>query len=734
VSADLSRRNFLRGASTVGGGLLLQLTLNSCTQQTATVNQDPTAATNEKELGTPNVWLQITKDRIVFTVAAAEMGQGVITGLATMICEELELDPRKLEIELAPADPKFNEPGLPLQLTGGSETTKRFSRPLREAGAVARERLKRAAALTWRVPVSEVIADNGILRHASGKQATYNAFADVASLIWVLTPALKKPAQYKWLGKPTVRLDAAQKSNGKAIFGMDVSIPNLRYAVVRRCPVLGGKVKSYDVNSAMASAGVENVVNLGHGVAIVARTTWEAQNGAKALIVTWEDGANASLSSAGIRAGFKQDVARGGGLVAKHGSLGLRSRLDAAPARRSGVYGMPYLAHAAMEPMNCTARVTSSACEVWTGTQVPGIARKIAREITGLPLSQVQVHNTLLGGGFGRRGRTDVVSEAVRVSKATGKPIKLMWTREDDMQFGIFRPCAYHEIEGAVDASGKLVGVLHKVACQSVYANLSTEIADGMFPGMRLLVAAAGGIFNKVVDPTSVEGSADTEYEIPDFRVEYYPQHVDVPVGAWRSVGHSFNAFVMETFIDELAQAGGKSPVEFRRGLLVNKPRLRGVLEQVVAKAGWTAAPAPGIFRGVACNKSFDSYAAAVVEIAIDGGEVRVKRIVIGIDCGEVVNPDMVAQQLEGGAIFGLSAALKGKITLANGKVMQSNFHDYEVVRMFEAPRIETVIVKSAEAPTGVGEPGVPVIAPAIANAIFAATGKRLRELPLSLA
>lgn len=735
---DFSRRRFVKAGATLGGGFLVQLWLGSCAQ-TATVelsDDAPPKASTERDLGAPNVWLEITKTKITFTCAAAEMGQGVITGLATLMCEELDLDPRKLEIKLAHADPKFNEPGLPLQLTGGSETTRRFSRPIREAGAVTREKLRRAAASTWRVPVSDVVADDGVVRHPrTGRALSYNDLADLASLFWVLPPALKAPSQYKWIGKPVVRLDGASKCNGSAVFGIDAQIPGMRFAVIRRCPVLGGKVKSYDDGAARATAGVEHIVNLGHGIAVVGRTTWDAMNGAEALVVTWDEGAGAALSTEKIRAAFKADVAAGGGLVAKHGSLALQSRISGAAQKRSGTYGMPYLAHAGMEPMSCTAKVTASSCEVWTGTQVPGIARKIAREITGLSLSQVQVHNLLLGGGFGRRGRTDYVAEAVRIAKATGKVIKLTWSREDDTKYGIFRPAAYHEIEGAVDGSGKLVGIVHKVACQSVYANLATDIADGMFPGMRLIVAAAGGLFNKFVDPTSVEGSADTEYEIPDFRVEYFPQKVEqVAVGAWRSVGHSFNAFVMETFIDELAHAGGKNPLEFRRTLLAGKPRLRGVLEQVAAKIGWNTPAPAGVFRGIACNKSFDSYAAAAVELKLIGNDIDVQRIVIGIDCGEIVNPDMVAQQLEGGAIFGLSAALKGKITLANGRVVQSNFHDYEVVRMFECPKIETVLVKSSAAPTGVGEPGVPVIAPAIANAIFQATGRRLRELPLSLA
>lgn len=733
---DVSRRSFLRGTAGVGGGLLVQLWLGSCGDSDAIVTTGPGGNTTDaqQDLGKPNIWLEIKSDRIVFTCAAAEMGQGVITGLATLMCEELDLDPKKLTIVLAKADPKWHEPGLPLQLTGGSETTRRYARPLREAGATTREKLRQAAAWQWRVATSTVVADDGRMKHPpTGRTLTYNQLADLAAWFPVLTPALKKPAQYKWLGKHSVRLDAAAKCDGSAVFGMDVVVPNMRLAVVRRCPVIGGKVRTFDGAAARAMPGVEDVVSIGHGVAVVARTTWEARNAAEALTVTWDEGANATLSSDGIRTAFKNDMAQGGGLVAKPGSFSLRSKLAAAPVKKSATYSMPYLAHAGMEPMNCTARVTSSSCEVWCGSQVPGIARKVAAEITGLSTSQVTVNNTLLGGGFGRRGRTDYVAEAVTIAKLVRKPVKLVWTREDDMHHGILRPLAYHEIEGGVDAAGNLVGVSHKVACQSVYENLSTDIADAMFPGMKLIVAAAGGLFSKFVDPTSVEGSADTEYELPDFRCEYFHQKVAIPVGAWRSVGHSFNAYVMETFIDELAVAAGRDPLEFRRSLLRNRPRMKALIEAVAAKAGWGTPLPAGVFRGVACNKSFDSYAAAVAEVRVSGTRIEVQRVVIGIDCGEIVNPDIVAAQLEGATIFGLSAALKGRITLQNGRVQQSNYNDYEVVRMFEAPRIETVLMPSTAAPTGVGEPGVPVIAPAVANAVATATGRRLRELPLSL-
>ncbi len=724
---ELDRRAFLRTSAAAGGGVLFQLFVSSCS------DGDPTATESEAQLSNPNVWLTITSDRIVFTVAAAEMGQGVMTGLATLMCEELDLDPRKVDLELAPGELQFHSPGLPVQITGGSETMRRYSLPLRRAGAIAREQLRRAAANRWRAGLADVTADDGRILHTDGRSATYQELAEAASRIFILLPpSLKPPSRYKWIGKPADRLDAAPKVFGTAVFGMDVKLPDLRIAVVVRSPVVGGTVRSFDDTAARATPGVEDVVNIGHGVAVVATSYWEAQNGARALSVVWDDGPMAGVSSSDLRDRYRTDLASGGGLIAHRSSGDLPAKLAAAAERRSGIYAMPFLAHAPMEPMNCTVRIAGGRCEVWVGSQVPGIARKIAAEIAELPLSRVTVNSTLLGGGFGRRIRSDFVAEAVTVAKATGKPIKLIWSREDDIRSGNFRPAAYHEIEGAVDASGELVGIIHKVACQSVYEYLAPEVADALLPGMSSIVALANGIFGKYVDPTSVEGSADTEYAIPDFRVEYYRQHVEVPIGSWRSVGHSINAFVMDTFIDELAEAAGRDPVEFRTRLLQGSPRLRAVLEAVVGRA--SASPlAPEVFRGVACNKSYQSYAAAVAEVSVDGDRILPRRIVIGIDCGEVVNPDIVHMQLESAAVFGLSAALKSKITLDGGRVVQSNFHDYQVLRMFETPRIETLVIPSEAAPTGVGEPGVPVIAPAVANAVFAASGRRLRELPLSL-
>lgn len=734
MTVEIGRRAFLRAGAAAGGGVLFQLFLGSCADQ-AEPTQDE-AVSEDPFLTSPNVWLEINSQKIVFTVAAAEMGQGVMTGLATLMGEELDVDPQRMDLVLANGDDRrFHSPGLPIQLTGGSETIRRYSAPIRRAGAIVREQMKKAAAYRWWVSSSSVTVHDGVVMHRSGRSATYNELADLAARIPIIfTPALKPKSQYKWMGKPMVRLDAEQKVFATGVFGMDVQIPNLRTAVLVRSPVLGGTVRAYDDSAARAMPGVEDVIDLGHGVAVVAGNYWEAQQGARAVSVTWNDGSMAGVSSADIRDSYRADVASGNGLIAHRSSPTLGSRLSAATHRRSGVYGMPYLAHAPMEPMNCTARVTSDRCEVWVGSQVPGLSRQAAAQITGLPKSQVTVHSTLLGGGFGRRGRLDFVEEAVRISKATGKPIKVVWSREDDTRYGIFRPCAYHEIEGAVDDDGELVGIIHKIACQSVYAYLAPEIAGALLPGIASLAHLAGGLFGKYVDPTSVEGSADTEYDIPDFRVEYYPQVLDVPVGAWRSVGHSFNAFVMETFIDELAEEAGRDPVEFRMALLSARPRLRTVLQEVASLAGWGTSLPPGVFRGVACNKSFQSYAAAVAEVSIENGRIVTKRIVVGIDCGDVVNPDVVHMQLESAVVFGLSAALKGKITLEDGRVQQSNFHDYDVVRMFEMPRIETHFVSSTAAPTGVGEPGVPVIAPAVANAVFAATGQRLRELPLSLA
>jgi CO/xanthine dehydrogenase Mo-binding subunit len=732
--SPITRRGLLQIGAAVSGGLMIRMWLPD-EALAATPGAMPTTFK-------PNAWLIIDRDRgVTFFCNQAEMGQGVHTSLATIIAEELEYHPRRIHVQFAPADRAYDNPALGVQATGGSTSVKFAYQPLREAGAYAREMIKIAASRRWRVPVAEIEAEDGQVRHSSGKSATYEQLAVSAAGVYaraVDRPALKPPEQFKYIGKPLPRLDLGAKVEGSAQFGMDVKVPGMKVAVVSRCPVIGGTVKAVDDAEARAMPGVEAVVNIGYGVGVVASTYWHARQAAEKLKVTWDEGPLAKLSSASIREMMVKAVASGQGKEAKNKG-DARGAIAAAAKKLSAIYEAPYLAHAPMEPMNATAHVSDAGCEIWAPTQSASIARQVAMEELGLPAEKISVHPTFLGGGFGRRVGYDFITDAVRLSRAVKKPVKVVWSREEDMRFGQYRPVSYHELSGGVDAQGNIVGVVHKLASPSILAQLigsfmRAAMPDGMPGPIKGMAAGAiAGMMRMGVDTTSVEGAASTEYDLPAHRVEWYSNDPGIPLAFWRSVGHSFNAFVVESFIDELAHAGGRDPLEVRRALLEKKPRHRGVLEQVAAKAGWGKPLPAGVFRGLAQHESFDSYAAAVAEVSVDKEDIKVHRIVIGIDCGRVINPDIVAQQLESAAIYGLTAALKGQLTVENGGIVQSNFHDYEMVRFHEAPAIETVIVQSEEKPTGTGEPGVPVIAPAVANAVFAATGRRLRKLPLSL-
>jgi CO/xanthine dehydrogenase Mo-binding subunit len=583
------------------------------------------------------------------------------------------------------------------------------------------------------------VASDGAIRHlASGRSATYEELAHDAA--WVPTPPkpeLKKPEAYKYVGQPLPRKDAVAKSTGTAGFGMDVQVPDMRIAVVVRPPSFGGKVRSFDGAAAKASPGVDAVVNLGYGVGVVASTYWHARQAAEKLAITWDE-PRASVSSESIRADWAKDMEGAGKPAFKLGDA--PGALAGAAKKIHAVYEAPYLAHAPMEPMNCTAHVTKDKCEIWAPTQSAGIGQAVGVELTGLPYEKVQVHSTFLGGGFGRRVGDDFVKDAVLLSREVGKPVKVVWSREDDIKQGIFRPASYHEISGGLDAQGNVVAVHHKVATPSILVQVLAPFVSASMPNWlplgikKGMGGAVAGMIGGNVDPTQIEGAADPGYSFPNHKVELYARDPGIPLAFWRSVGHSFNAFVMESFIDELAHAAGKDPLEFRRAMLKDSPRHKAVMDQVAEKAGWGSPLPKGRFRGIAQHFSFASYAAAVAEVSVDKDEIRVHRIVTGLDCGRIVNPDIVRAQLEGAAIYGLSHGLKQKITIDKGGVVQSNFHDYELLRIHEAPVIETILVQSTEVPTGVGEPGVPPIAPAVANAVFAATGKRLRRMPLALA
>ena len=702
----LTRREFIKVSAAVGGGLLIGIQLDGAT---------PAAAAAVDTAFAPNVWLTITPDDVVsIRVASSEMGQGVMTALPMLIAEELDADWDKVQAEFAPVNPAYANPIFRRQQTGGSTAVRGYWTTLREAGAVGRELLLSAAAQTWGVPVEGCRAENGQVSHGdSGRSLRYGALAERAAQLPVPDAVfLKEPEQFTLLGRAMPRLDIPAKVDGSAGFGMDVTLPGLLTAMVVRCPEFGGKVKMIDDSRTKTIAGVRKVVAISGGVAVVADHFWAAQQGRKALEIEWASGPAAQLDSAAITARMAE-LADSGTVGRTEGNA--EGVLAEATRRLEAVYEVPYLAHACMEPMNCTADVRADGCDIWVPTQGQTNTHQTAMRLTRLPAEKVRVHTTFLGGGFGRRGEQDFVIDAIETSQAVGAPVKVVWTREDDIQHDFYRPATYNRLAAALDDKGIPVAWQHRIAGPSISQRDSRKRET------------SGEDFS------ATEGALNLPYAIPNIRVTYARVNTAVPVGYWRSVASSQNAFITECFLDEVAAAGGKDPYELRRALLREQPRLLGVLELAATKAGW-GKPAPaGHFRGIAVAESFRSYVAQVAEVSIADGQPRVHRVVCAIDCGMTVNPDTIVAQMESGIVFGLTAALKGEISIANGRVVQSNFHDYPLLRLDECPEIEVYIVPSDAAPGGVGEPGTPPIAPAVANAVFAATGKPVRRLPIRL-
>jgi isoquinoline 1-oxidoreductase beta subunit len=674
----------------------------------------------------PNAFLRIGPDgRVTVIVGKSEMGQGVYTALPMIVAEELDADWSQVSVESAPVAPEYNHTAFGIQMTGGSTSVWSSYDQLRQAGAMARAMLVAAAAAAWGVEPASCRTEKSFVIHEATKQRlSYGSLAEAASRLSLpLEVALKDPKDFRLIGKPTRRLDTPEKTNGQAVFGIDVKLPDLLTAVIARPPVFGAKVRSVNSDRALAIPGVKGVHQVDSGVAVVAEGFWPAKRGRDALRIEWDEGPWADFSTVKQREQYVE-LARKPGLVARNDG-DAASALASATKKIEAEYEVPYLAHATMEPLNCVVDLRDDGCEIWTGTQFQTMDRAAAAAAAGLKPEQVQIRTTLLGGGFGRRANpvSDFVVEAVQVAKAVKAPVKVVWTREDDTRGGYYRPFWYDRIAAGLDASGAPVAWTHTVVGQSIMAGTAFEsfIQDG-------------------IDGSSVEGAADLPYAIPNLRVELHSPKLGVPVLWWRSVGHSHTAFVVESFLDELAHAAGKDPVEMRRALLAEHPRHRGVLELAAEKAGW-GKPLPAgrgpstslrTGRGIAVHESFGSFIAQVAEVSVSKtGGLRVERVVCAIDCGQVVNPDTIQAQMESGIIFGLTAALKGEITFKQGRAQQRNFHDYQMLRIDETPEIEVHIVPSTEKHGGVGEPGVPPIAPAVANAIFAATGKRLRRLPI---
>jgi isoquinoline 1-oxidoreductase beta subunit len=711
-AGTVGRREFIKTGAAIGGGLLVSLY--------SPVTGGPTSVSAAEEKGVAlNAFVRIGTDESVTVISAhSEMGQGIYTSLPMLLNEELEANWSNIRVESAPVDKVYNHPLFGMQMTGGSTTSPAEWKRYREMGATARLILVAAAAAKWNVEAASCHVEKGVVIHAaSGKRATYGSLADAAAK---LTPPanvpLKSPKDFTLIGKSTHRLDTPSKVNGSAQFGLDVIRPGMLTAVVARPPVFGGKVAKLDASEALKVPGVKVVEQVPSGVAVIADHFWPAKLGREKLKVEWDLGPNADLSTEKMLRDFAATALKPGAIARKTGDP--QAALKTAAKTITAEYDVPYLAHACMEPLNCVVDLRADSCEIWTGTQFETADRASAAQVVGLPPEKVQIHTTLLGGGFGRRANpaSDFVVEAAHVAKIAKAPVKVVWTREDDMRGGWYRPMWHDRFVAGLDASGDPIAWTHTIVGQS--------IAQG--------TPFAAFMIKDGVDSTSVEGAADILYGLPNLQVDLHTPQIGVPVQWWRSVGHSHTGFSVEAFFDEVAHAGGKDPYELRRKLLANQPRMRAVLELAAEKANWGSKLPPGVGRGIATHFSFNSYVAQVVEASVaKNGEVRVHRLVCALDCGLVINPDTVRAQMEGGIIFGLTAALKTEITLKDGRVEQSNFHDYEMLRISESPKMEVHIVPSGENPTGVGEPGVPPVAPALANAIFAATGKRVRRLPI---
>jgi isoquinoline 1-oxidoreductase beta subunit len=711
----LSRRTFARAAGAAVAGLVVSFYAPEVVRAAA--------AMQPKQVPSPNSFLRIgADDSVTVVIAHSEMGQSIWTSLAMLIAEELECDWAKVTAEHAPAAPVYAHPLMGMQMTGGSASSRGEFDRYRTVGATARDMLVRAAAARWKVAPKQCVVSKGVISHGGSSLR----FGEVAVEAMALRPApgikLKAARDWKIIGTPVRRLDSPEKVSGKAMFGIDVAFAGLRTAVVARPPAFGSRLVKFDDAAALKVAGVEKVVPTTNGVAVVARHFWAAKLGRDALVVEWTKPDGGGVDSEALLADYRAKARNPGAVVTEVGAID--AALAGAARTHEAEYEVPYLAHAPMEPLNCTVKIDGDRCEVWTGTQFQTVDQKAAAAIVGTTPDKVQIHTPFLGGGFGRRANptSDFVSEAVVVAKAAGVPVKVVWTREDDIRGGYYRPAYVHRVRVGTNAAGAPVAWDHVVVGQSILAGTPFEA-----------VMVKNGI-----DQTSVEGIGDSPYleGTPVKRVSLHSPKNAVPVLWWRSVGNTHTAFAMESMIDELAHAAKRDPLEFRLALLDKSPRHVALLKLVAEKAGWKTAPAAGRARGMAVHESFGSIVAEVAEVSVDGtaSGIRVHAVTCAVDCGTAVNPLGVEAQVQGSVAYGLTAALHGKLTLVEGRVVESNFHDYPPLRMFEMPRVSVHLLQSGAKMGGIGEPATAPIAPAVANALFALTGQRLRKLPLRLA
>ncbi|MBC8636720.1 xanthine dehydrogenase family protein molybdopterin-binding subunit [Caballeronia sp. EK] len=723
--AGFSRRAFLKFGVTASvaasGGLLIGFSLPAASQDQnkgkSVIGGDGVESPQDGVFA-PNAFVQIDKSgKIVLIMPKVEMGQGVYTALPMLIAEELDVPLDSVTIDHAPPNEKlFTDPLLGGQLTGGSTSVRYAWEPLRRAGAAARMMLVAAAAQQWQCDPSSCVAQGGKVMHASGdRSASYADLAEAAAKLPVPQDIkLKDANSFKIIGTPVRRLDSPEKVDGTAMFGLDVRLPDMLYAAIVNCPVFGGTLASVDDSNAKKIPGVRQVVKFDNGVAVIGDHTWAAKRGAAALQIQWNEGPSAGVSTKQIVDDMANASQRTGAVARKEGDV--NDAFSKAKTRVDAVYVQPFLAHATMEPINCTVHVRPDGCDIWLGTQVPTRIRDAGMKATGLPADKIVVHNHLLGGGFGRRLEFDMATQALKIGKALGVPVKVTWSREEDIQHDMYRPCYYDKLSAGLDANGKPVAWTHRIVGSSVLARFAPPaVKDG-------------------VDPDAVEVASDLPYDLPNQLVDYVRlEPHDVPTAFWRGVGPTRGTFVVESFIDELAVQAKADPVEYRRALLGKSPRARNVLDVATQAAAWGKQSVPqGQGRGVSVMHAFGSFFSIVADVTVDkDGAVKVNRIVCAVDCGMVVNPNTVEAQVQGGIIFGITAALYSEITIKDGRVEQSNFTDYRMLRIHETPPVEVHIVKSTEAPGGIGEPGTAALAPAITNAIHAATGKRIRQLPV---
>lgn len=703
---DVSRRAILKGGLATGFLLAFRLPVRAANEP----NQ-PADVTEGKFA--PNAFIRIVPDGMTTLIMPqVEMGQGIYTSVAMILAEELDADFSRVSLLHAPANEKlYANPDFGVQATGGSTSVRAFWKPLRAAGASARAMLVQAAAEQWQVEPASCTASNGeVIHRDSGRKLSYGALAlDASKQTPPKDVAPKDPKDFVLIGKPLKRLDTPDKVNGKVVYGIDAMLPGMKFATLAQCPVFGGKVGKVDDRAAKKIPGVRQIVVLDDTVAVVGDHMWAAKKGLDALKVEWNEGPNAKIGSAEIWADLRAATAKDGVVAKSEGDIA-----KATGDKFEASFELPFLAHATMEPLSATVHVRPDSCEIWTGTQIMARVQSEAAKAAGLPVEKVIVNNHLLGGGFGRKLEPDMVVAAVRIAKQVEGPVKVIWTREEDIQHDVYRP-VYRDTIAATLSGGKVVGWKYKIAGAAILA--------------RWLPPA----FQKGIDIDAVDSAVDAPYDIPNFHVEYVrAEPPAVPTGFWRGVGPNNNVFATECFMDELARKAGKDPVEFRRSMLATRPRFLSVLNLAAEKANWGTPLPTRVGRGVCLQPSFASCIATVVEAEVDEkGEINLRRAVSVVDTGIAINPDTIMAQIEGGLIFGFTAALHGEITIAKGRVQQSNFHDYRMLRIDEVPKIEVHVVKSGEAPGGIGEAGVTASAPALRNAIYAATGVALRRLPI---